>query len=192
MTTSVKNNFMPAALISNLQQVLITRNDALEEQSNSKSKDSSNGQEANVEKNSDKPVILVTNGEGIGSPGLTLLVESLVRDRRFNVHVCAPQSSVQLQTCLQFANWNYRFWTYHGNVVMLMIFVFVGINRHLVILWLWERLLLWVQLKWMALLLLKFLVITSVVYFKPLQRQNDFLFCKFWEMCLNLIDDVFY
>lgn len=104
MTTSVKNNFMPAALISNLQQVLITRNDALEEQSNSKSKDSSNGQEANVEKNSDKPVILVTNGEGIGSPGLTLLVESLVRDRRFNVHVCAPQSSVQLQTCLQFAN----------------------------------------------------------------------------------------
>ncbi|XP_031275470.1 uncharacterized protein LOC116133945 [Pistacia vera] len=98
MTTSVKNNFMPPALISNLQQVLISRNDAVEEQSNSKSKElngkccSNNGDEANVEKDSEKPVILLTNGEGIESPGLTSLVEALVRDCLFNVHVCAPQS----------------------------------------------------------------------------------------------------
>ena len=41
---------------------------------------------------SKKPVILVTNGDGIGSPGLTALVEALVRGGQCDVHVCAPES----------------------------------------------------------------------------------------------------
>lgn len=43
------------------------------------------------EEKSSKPVILVTNGDGIESPGLLSLVHALVRDGRFDVHVCAPQ-----------------------------------------------------------------------------------------------------
>lgn len=43
-------------------------------------------------KASSKPVVLVTNGEGIDSPGLTFLVEALLRDALLDVHVCAPQS----------------------------------------------------------------------------------------------------
>ncbi|KAK9281232.1 hypothetical protein L1049_004127 [Liquidambar formosana] len=46
----------------------------------------------NSDKDSLKPVVLVTNGDGIESPGLTCLVEALVRDGLCNVHVCAPQS----------------------------------------------------------------------------------------------------
>ncbi|KAJ4708671.1 5'-nucleotidase SurE-like [Melia azedarach] len=90
MTTSVKNNFLPPSLISNLQQVLIRRNNGVGEEEQSKSKESSNGNSSSNEAVVEKPVILVTNGEGIESPGLTLLVEALVRDSRFNVHVCAP------------------------------------------------------------------------------------------------------
>ncbi|KAG1346362.1 putative phospholipid-transporting ATPase 4 [Cocos nucifera] len=41
---------------------------------------------------SKKPVILVTNGDGIGSPGLAALVEALVRGGQCDVHVCAPES----------------------------------------------------------------------------------------------------
>ncbi|KAL5768595.1 hypothetical protein ACOSQ2_015378 [Xanthoceras sorbifolium] len=98
MTTSVKNNFLPPSLISNLQQVLISRNDAVqsppkENESNGKSCSANDVDQANVvQDSSEKPVILVTNGEGIESPGLTLLVQALLRDRLFNVHVCAPQS----------------------------------------------------------------------------------------------------
>lgn len=94
MTTSVKNNFLPPSLISNLQQVLIRRNNGVGEEEQSKSKESSNGNSSSNEAVVEKPVILVTNGEGIESPGLTLLVEALVRDSRFNVHVCAPHLSV--------------------------------------------------------------------------------------------------
>lgn len=43
---------------------------------------------------SSKPIVLVTNGDGIESPGLTYLVEALVHQGLYNVHVCAPQSWV--------------------------------------------------------------------------------------------------
>ncbi|TXG61585.1 hypothetical protein EZV62_012948 [Acer yangbiense] len=102
MTTSVKkNNFLAPSLISNLQQVLIARNDGVQPPPKENESYESNGklssadvddQANNAEQDSEKPVILVTNGEGIESPGLTLLVDALLRDRLFNVHVCAPQS----------------------------------------------------------------------------------------------------
>ncbi|KNA06463.1 hypothetical protein SOVF_180840 [Spinacia oleracea] len=47
--------------------------------------------EFDSEEMSSKPVILVTNGDGIESPGLVSLVDAFVRDGRFDVHVCAPQ-----------------------------------------------------------------------------------------------------
>jgi 5'-nucleotidase len=91
MATSVGNSFMPPTLISNLQQVLIARkNDTVECQSHKPTE----ADESKTESDCAKPVVLVTNGEGVESPGLTFLVEALVRDGRFDVHVCAPQSSV--------------------------------------------------------------------------------------------------
>ncbi|KDP33860.1 hypothetical protein JCGZ_07431 [Jatropha curcas] len=108
MTTSVKNNFLPPSLISNLQQVLIARNDVadagVEQSSNNDIHDDPNpvafnasssspsSLQSNVYGDCEKEIVLVTNGEGIESSGLTSLVEALVRDGRFNVHVCAPQS----------------------------------------------------------------------------------------------------
>lgn len=99
---------MPPSLISNLQQVLISRkNDAVEGQSNkipepteaapsssSTTFPCSGTEVSEAENDCAKPVVLVTNGEGIESPGLTFLVEALVRDDRFDVHVCAPESLV--------------------------------------------------------------------------------------------------
>ncbi|XP_057978484.1 uncharacterized protein LOC131164939 [Malania oleifera] len=101
MTTSVKNNFMPPGLVSNLQEVLLSRKGNEEEQSNKKKDESaepsssstpSDAVGANSEQESSKPVVLVTNGDGIESPGLTYLVEALVREGLCSVHVCAPQS----------------------------------------------------------------------------------------------------
>ncbi|KAK9274537.1 hypothetical protein L1049_021786 [Liquidambar formosana] len=76
---------MPQSLISNLQEALMSRKDGEEDQPEKTD-------EEIAEKNSRKPVVLVTNGDGIEAPGLRLLVEALVRERRFDVHVCAPQS----------------------------------------------------------------------------------------------------
>lgn len=103
MTTSVKNNFLPPGLVSNLQEVLLNRKgNSEDEEQQSKKNDESNetssstspsvAVESNSEIDDSKPVILITNGDGIDSPGLTCLVEALVRDGLFNVHVCAPQS----------------------------------------------------------------------------------------------------
>ena len=59
------------------------------------------------EKESDddsKPIVLVTNGDGIDSPGLVSLVEALVREGLYNVHVCAPQTCVRSHPSLLFVN----------------------------------------------------------------------------------------
>uniref|UniRef100_A0A7C8YYA9 5'-nucleotidase n=1 Tax=Opuntia streptacantha TaxID=393608 RepID=A0A7C8YYA9_OPUST len=89
MTTSVKN-FMPPNLVSNLQQALNKRKDAEEDQSNEPT--SSSSKEDNVpEEDPSKPRILVTNADGIESPGLKFLVEALVREGLYNVYVCAPE-----------------------------------------------------------------------------------------------------
>ncbi|KAI5665445.1 hypothetical protein M9H77_15298 [Catharanthus roseus] len=109
MTTSaVKNNFLPPGLVSNLQDVLRNRKGSdgnEEQQSDSSSAEPNNNDNESAEpssstSNSDavaeldnsKPLLLVTNGDGIESPGLTYLVEALVRQGRYNVHVLAPQS----------------------------------------------------------------------------------------------------
>ncbi|XP_022732654.1 uncharacterized protein LOC111286743 [Durio zibethinus] len=104
MATSLKNNFLPP-LISNLQQVLISRNDTVEHQSTNsfdatslKSSSSPSPlrnvepSQANAEPDCSKPLLLITNAEGIDSPGLTFLVQALLSDGRFSLHVCAPQS----------------------------------------------------------------------------------------------------
>ncbi|XP_059640810.1 uncharacterized protein LOC132282975 [Cornus florida] len=102
MTTSVKNSFLPPGLVSNLQEVLLSRKGGEEEQSKNTDDDpnqssstpspSDSVDEPNSDKDSSKPVVLVTNGDGIDSPGLTHLVDALVREGLYNVHVCAPQS----------------------------------------------------------------------------------------------------
>ncbi|BBH08257.1 Survival protein SurE-like phosphatase/nucleotidase, partial [Prunus dulcis] len=99
MTTSAKSNFMPASLVSNLQQVLALKNDGVQQQRSSNASElnkvssscCSSSEEAIQGKECVKPVVLVTNGEGIESPGLTFLVQALALDDRLDVCVCAPQ-----------------------------------------------------------------------------------------------------
>ncbi|KAF5175073.1 5'-nucleotidase SurE [Thalictrum thalictroides] len=95
MTTSAvkKNNFLPPNLVSNLQDVLSSRKGNIETESKGETSEetSSDALVDNTDKESSKPIVLVTNGDGIDSTGLTVLVEALVRDGLCNVHVCAPQ-----------------------------------------------------------------------------------------------------
>ncbi|XP_009795881.1 uncharacterized protein LOC107800420 [Nicotiana tabacum] len=102
MTTSaVKNNFLPPGLVSNLQEVLLNRKGGVQDQQSKpnnndepaaqpSSSDSVSGDATDTE--STKHVVLVTNADGIESPGLTCLVDALVRQGLCNVNVCAPQS----------------------------------------------------------------------------------------------------
>ncbi|XP_011009859.1 PREDICTED: uncharacterized protein LOC105114859 [Populus euphratica] len=103
--TSVKNNMLPPGLVSNLQQVLLSRkgggggeekgSDLSNNDNDQSTEPSTSACVENTEEednNNSKPVVLVTNGDGIDSPGLLFLVEALVREGLCNVHVCAPQS----------------------------------------------------------------------------------------------------
>ncbi|KAG7018279.1 surE [Cucurbita argyrosperma subsp. argyrosperma] len=96
-STSVKKNFMPPGLVSNLEDVL-RKKGAGERGEESKDvnasvEPSSSTSDANLEDSGTrKPIVLVTNSEGIESPGLTYLVEGLVLEGSYNVYVCAPQS----------------------------------------------------------------------------------------------------
>ncbi|CAL5443808.1 unnamed protein product [Camellia sinensis] len=94
-TSAMKNNFLPPGLVSNLQEVLLSRKGTDDEQSKNPEPSSAPSLSDIVEPDSDsdnlKPIVLVTNGDGINSPGLTFLVEALVREGLCNVHVCAPQ-----------------------------------------------------------------------------------------------------
>ncbi|KAJ8645004.1 hypothetical protein MRB53_006752 [Persea americana] len=94
--TSIKKSYLPPSLVSNLQEVLVSRKGGGDGEEPSKLEESevpalSIDGTGSMEENS-KPVVLVTNGDGIEAPGLTVLVEALVREREFNVHVCAPES----------------------------------------------------------------------------------------------------
>ncbi|KAL2929342.1 5'-nucleotidase SurE [Bienertia sinuspersici] len=95
MTTSLKNNFMPPNLMSNLNQALLRRKDAEQDESSKPTSSSSQPENVNVDVEDDesckKPRILVTNGDGIESAGLTYLVEALVKEGLYTVYVCAPQ-----------------------------------------------------------------------------------------------------
>ncbi|KAL2493265.1 Survival protein SurE-like phosphatase/nucleotidase [Abeliophyllum distichum] len=107
MTTPVvKNNFLPPGLVSNLEQVLLSRktggggdggessNPNENEDDSAKPVPSSNGGDSSESNGDDgsKPIILVTNSDGVESPGLSYLVDALVREGLYNVHVCAPRS----------------------------------------------------------------------------------------------------
>lgn len=101
-TPALKNNFLPPGLVSNLQQVLANRKPAADSEDDAVSskpdkndddsaQPSSSGDDL-ADANAGKPIILVTNSDGIESPGLSYLVEALVREGTYNVHVVAPQS----------------------------------------------------------------------------------------------------
>lgn len=105
MTSSaVKNNFLPPGLVSNLQDVLRARKGGSENEEQVAAESNNRGNEsaepssstsnsdAAPELDSSKPLLLVTNSDGIESPGLAYLVDALVRQGRYSVHVCAPQS----------------------------------------------------------------------------------------------------
>lgn len=100
-STSVKNSLLPPGLVSNLQEALLSRKagggggdgDGKGEQSKDAPDDSLEpSASTSTDEDSSKPIVLVTNGDGIDSPGLTCLVEALVSQGLYNVHVCAPQS----------------------------------------------------------------------------------------------------
>lgn len=97
-STSVKNNLLPPGLVSNLQEVLLSRkvggegDQSKEEASAADSTEPSSSSTTTDGDESSKPIVLVTNGDGIDAPGLTSLVEALVSQGLYNVHVCAPQS----------------------------------------------------------------------------------------------------
>ncbi|CAN6938354.1 unnamed protein product [Brassica oleracea] len=89
-----KNNGLSAALVSNLQDVLSKRkgsSDESEEEPPSTSVAAKEEEEKEIDDDS-RPIVLVTNGDGIDSPGLVSLVEALVSEGLYNVHVCAPQT----------------------------------------------------------------------------------------------------
>ncbi|XAR67609.1 5'-nucleotidase [Bertholletia excelsa] len=90
----MNKNFMPPGLVSNLEEVLRKKKGGENEQSSSKDGDdeSTEPSSSSSEIDESKPLVLVTNGDGIESPGLTHLVEALARDGLYNVFVCAPQS----------------------------------------------------------------------------------------------------
>ncbi|KAJ1420319.1 Survival protein SurE-like phosphatase/nucleotidase [Sesbania bispinosa] len=114
MTTSSGSvkNAMPPGLVSNLQEVLLSRKPIEEEEEDGGDRSKNNAEPSHSHSqsqpssppstennavvadsdNSSKPIILVTNSDGIKSPGLTYLVEALVRQGLYNVHVCVPQS----------------------------------------------------------------------------------------------------
>ncbi|RAL42425.1 unnamed protein product [Cuscuta campestris] len=103
MTTSaLKNGLMPSGLVSNLEQVLLRRKVGAatgegqhkpdKDDSPALSSSSSNSGGAAADLDSSKPIVLVTNADGIESPGLTSLVDALVQLGIYNVHVLAPQS----------------------------------------------------------------------------------------------------
>ncbi|AEE35385.1 putative 5'-nucleotidase [Arabidopsis thaliana] len=95
-----KNNGLSAALVSNLQDVLSKRKVGNEEKVGSdgsaeeapSTSDSVDVASVEEEIDDSRPIVLVTNGDGIDSPGLVSLVEALVLEGLYNVHVCAPQT----------------------------------------------------------------------------------------------------
>ncbi|XP_051148195.1 uncharacterized protein LOC127263206 [Andrographis paniculata] len=93
-TPALKTNFLPPGLVSNLQEALASRKSAdagdKPDEDSSPAASSQNDPAADVD--ASKPIILVTNSDGIESPGLSHLVDALVREGAYNVHVVAPQS----------------------------------------------------------------------------------------------------
>ncbi|KAI3455573.1 hypothetical protein Pfo_012236 [Paulownia fortunei] len=100
-TPTLKNNFLPPGLVSNLQEVLSNRKPAAGSEDDSVSSKPDKGDDDSAQPSSSgnepgdddgsKPIILVTNSDGIESMGLSYLVDALVREGIYNVHVVVPQ-----------------------------------------------------------------------------------------------------
>lgn len=100
-TPGMKNNFLPPGLVSNLQDVLNKKkgnnNPSAEDNNNNNNDDKTKEGESGAsscsvdEFDPSKPVIFITNSDGIDSPGLIALIEQLVGLGQYNVSVCAPQ-----------------------------------------------------------------------------------------------------
>ncbi|XP_074280731.1 uncharacterized protein LOC141605746 [Silene latifolia] len=91
---SINRNALPPSLVANLQQVLTSRRNGAGEDSPPPPSESTELTQSNLDEEKEealKPVILVTNADGIESPGLGSLVDALVRQGRYHVNVCAPQ-----------------------------------------------------------------------------------------------------
>lgn len=82
---------MPQGLVSNLQEALLNRKGIPQQQQDSSNDDVSSTNEV-IDFDDSKPIVLVTNTDGVESPGLTNLVEALLLQGLYNVHVCVPQS----------------------------------------------------------------------------------------------------
>ncbi|RRT56205.1 hypothetical protein B296_00018267 [Ensete ventricosum] len=93
--TSTRNRQLPPSLVANLHSVLAGRKppdgDGVEGDSSAAPVEAAADSEPAVG-GPRKPVVLVTNADGISSPGLTHLVEALVRIGQYDVYVCAPES----------------------------------------------------------------------------------------------------
>ncbi|KAJ6813895.1 uncharacterized protein M6B38_141355 [Iris pallida] len=96
---------LPANLVANLQNVLIGRRndvDKDEEEAEDSSKKDPNpittttGEEEEEKSDDSRPVLLLTNADGVSSPGLTFLAEALLRAGLCSLHVCAPDSDKSL------------------------------------------------------------------------------------------------
>ncbi|KAG8490038.1 hypothetical protein CXB51_015502 [Gossypium anomalum] len=94
--TTMKKNMFPPGLVNNLQDVLSKKGANKNEQKQQKDDDSTetstSSSTAGNENDSSKPVVLVTNSEGVDSLGLVYLVQALVGLGLYNVNVCAPHS----------------------------------------------------------------------------------------------------
>lgn len=95
-TPALKSSLLPPELVSNLQQVLASRNPqggGIDKSSDySKPPSASGAEPGDDDRSKSKPLILVTNSDGIESPGLSYLVNALVREGVYSVHIVAPQS----------------------------------------------------------------------------------------------------
>lgn len=94
---SIENRIMPPppVFLSSLNEVLKNRQQQHQKKEpvgcEDNKKIADGGDAVSKEEKEDlRPGLLVTNGDGIGAPGLRYLVEALVNGGRCNVNVCAP------------------------------------------------------------------------------------------------------
>ncbi|XP_042056557.1 5'-nucleotidase SurE-like [Salvia splendens] len=85
-------NVLPPGLVSNLQQALANRKPDEDDAVSSNADDDSSRAFSECDDNSSKPVIFVTNSDGIVSPGLSFLLDALIAEGAYSVNVIAPQS----------------------------------------------------------------------------------------------------
>ncbi|XP_047314737.1 5'-nucleotidase SurE-like [Impatiens glandulifera] len=83
---------MPPGLVSNLEQALLKRKGNEDDKKTTEDESSSSSDPSTSDVDDSKPVVLLTNADGIDSPGLTHLVQALVLQGLYNVYVCAPKS----------------------------------------------------------------------------------------------------